>query len=177
MTGYRVFENATPDVDPSAWIDQTAVVIGQVSIGAQSSLWPQVVARGDINRITIGSRTNIQDGSILHVSHAGPHNPKGADLVIGDQVTVGHRVILHGCHVGDLCLIGMGAIVMDNVVVQPEVILGAGTLVPEGKTLESGYLYLGAPARRVRPLTPGERDYLPYAAEHYASLAERYRSS
>jgi carbonic anhydrase/acetyltransferase-like protein (isoleucine patch superfamily) len=119
MPNIRPFRGQFPRIAEGVWIDDTALVIGDVTIGRDSSLWPHVVARGDINRITIGSRTNVQDGSVLHVSHAGPFNPEGAAVVIGDAVTVGHRVTLHGCRIGDRCLIGMGAIVLDRAVVAP----------------------------------------------------------
>jgi len=175
MPNIRPFEGHFPRVAENVWIDDTALVIGEVAIGRGSSLWPYAVARGDINGITIGARTNIQDGSVLHVSHAGPFNPEGAALVIGDDATVGHRATLHGCTVGDHCLIGMGAIVLDRAVVEPRVMVGAGALVTPGQVLASGFLYVGQPARRARPLTEHEIAYLDYVAAHYVELAERYR--
>ncbi|HFE48679.1 MAG TPA: gamma carbonic anhydrase family protein [Chromatiaceae bacterium] len=171
----RDFADKSPDIANDAWIDPQATVIGDVRIGARSSLWPGVVARGDIHHIRIGSLSNIQDNSVLHVTHAGPFAPEGFALRIGDGVTVGHRVILHGCEIGDNSLIGMGAIVMDGAVVESGVMLGAGSVVPGGKRLESGYLYLGSPARKVRELRQSEIDYFGYSAEHYAQLAEAYR--
>ena len=173
MNQIRSFEQHTPAIDPQAWLDPLSLVIGDVEIGAHSSLWPLVVARGDINRIRIGCETNIQDGCVLHNSHDGPYMPGGSPLLIGDRVTVGHRAILHGCHIGNGCLIGMGAIVMDKAVVEDGVIVGAGALVTPGKVLRSGFLYTGSPARRSRALSDTEREY---SAAHYVKLAARHRA-
>ena len=123
-------------------------------------MWPLTVIRGDMHRIRIGARTSIQDGSVLHITHAGPFNPDGYPLTIGDDVTVGHKVILHGCTIGNRVLVGMGAIVMDGAVVEDEVVIGAGSLVPPGKRLESGYLYVGSPVKQARPLSDKEKAYL-----------------
>lgn len=152
------------------------LVIGDVHIGARSSIWPGVVVRGDINRIRIGRETNIQDGCILHNSHDGPFMPGGSPLIIGDRVTVGHKAVLHGCEIHDECLIGMGAIVMDKAVVESGVMVGAGSLVPPGKTLASGYLYTGSPVRQARPLTDREKEYFAYSAGYYVKLAQRHRN-
>ena len=176
MPNIRPFRGQFPRIAEGVYVDDTALVIGDVTIGRDASLWPMVVARGDINRIAIGARTNVQDGSVLHVSHAGPFNPEGAALVIGEDVTVGHRVTLHGCTIGDRCLIGMGAIVLDRAVVAPRVMIGAGALVSGGQVLESGFLYVGQPARRARPLTERELAYLDYVAAHYVELAGQYRA-
>ena len=173
----RDFADKSPDIDSNAWVDPQATVIGDVLIGARASLWPGVVARGDINSIRIGAMSNIQDNSVLHVTHAGPFAPQGFTLTIGSGVTVGHRVVLHGCEIGNDCLIGMGAIVMDGAVIEPGVMLGAGSLVPGGRRLETGFLYLGSPARRVRELHQDEVDYFAYSASHYAQLAEAYRQT
>ncbi len=169
----RSFENFVPDIHPSAYIDEAATVIGLVAVGADSSLWPGVVARGDVNSINIGESTNIQDGSILHVTHNSEFF-SGAGLEIGDNVTVGHLVCLHACKIEDNCLIGMGSLVMDGAVVQSGAMLGAGSLVAPGKVLEGGYLWLGRPAKRHRPLTDQEREYLAYSARHYVSLKNRH---
>ena len=175
MSDIRTFEEFTPDIHASAWVDHNCTVIGDVAIGADSSIWPGTVIRGDINAIRIGERTNIQDGSILHNSHDSEFMPGGSPLVIGDDVTVGHGVILHGCEIHDLCLIGMGATVMDRSVVQRHVIVAAGSLVPGGKVLESGYLYAGSPAKQVRRLTEDQVRYFAYSAAHYVKLARRHR--
>ncbi len=171
----RSFRNATPKIATSAYVDESAVVIGDVEIGEHSSVWPLTAIRGDINRIRIGDYSNVQDGSVLHVTHRGEFSPDGAELVIGDQVTVGHKVLLHGCRIGNQVLVGMGAIVMDNVVVEDRVMIGSGSLVSPGKLLESGYLYLGNPARQKRALTEREIEYFEYVASHYAKLKEDYR--
>lgn len=174
MADIRSFRDHHPRFGSSVYLDPRACIIGDVSIGRSSSVWPNVVIRGDVNRIRIGSESNIQDNSVLHNSHDSDYMPGGTPLIIGDRVTVGHSVILHGCEVGDLCLIGMGAIVMDRAVIEPEVMLAAGSLVPGGKSLESGYLYTGSPARQSRPLTDSEREYLAYSAAHYVRLAQAH---
>ncbi|MGD8999757.1 MAG: gamma carbonic anhydrase family protein [Granulosicoccaceae bacterium] len=170
----RPFEQHSPQIDPTAWVDDSAVVIGQVRIGADSSVWPLTAVRGDINAITIGARSNIQDGSVLHVTHDSEYAPGGFALSIGDDVTIGHKVILHACTIGNRCLVGMGSTVLDGVVFEDEVMLGAHSLVSPGKVLESGYLYLGAPARKARALTDRERAFLRYSATHYVELKNRY---
>ena len=170
----RPFESITPKIADSCYIDENADVIGDVVIDENSSVWPMSVIRGDVNFIRIGKNTNIQDGSVLHVSHAGGLNPQGAALIIGDNVTVGHKVILHACKIWNDCLIGMGSTVMDNVVIENHVMLGAGSVVTPGKTLKSGYLYLGAPCKKIRKLTPEECEYLTYSANHYVRLKNRY---
>jgi carbonic anhydrase/acetyltransferase-like protein (isoleucine patch superfamily) len=170
----RTFEDKSPQIADDAWVDHTAVVIGDVTLGPRASVWPYCVVRGDIHRIEIGAETNIQDGSILHVSHDSRFMPGGAPLILHERVTVGHQVVLHGCEVGELCLIGVGARVLDRVVIQPRTMLGAGTLVPPGRVLEGGYLYLGAPAERVRALTDNELEYLEYTAANYVRLAARH---
>ncbi len=164
-----------PRIADSVYIDPDSVVIGDVEIGEGSSVWPMTVIRGDIHHIRIGANTSVQDGSVLHVTHAGPFNPDGFPLIIGNEVTIGHKVMLHGCTIGNRILIGMSAIVMDGAVVEDEVIIAAGTLVPPGKVLESGYLYMGNPARQARPLKESELAFFSYTAKRYADLAARYR--
>ena len=163
-----------PLLGQHVYIDPSARVIGDVTLGDDASVWPGTVIRGDVNAIRIGAGTNIQDLSVLHVSHKSTRDPGGAPLTIGQHVTIGHNVVLHGCTIGDECLIGMGAIVMDKVVIQPRVLVGAGSLVPEGRVLESGYLYLGSPARRVRLLTEDELARFAYSAQHYIRLKNNY---
>lgn len=176
MPNIRPFAGVAPEIAADAWIDESAVVIGDVHVGARSSIWPGAVIRGDIHAIRIGADSNVQDASVLHVSHDSEFLPGGAALLIGDRVTIGHKVILHGCEIGNDCLVGMGAIVMDRAVLQPKVVVGAGSIVPGGKVLESGYLYVGAPARRVRELTEKELSYFGYSAEHYVRLAAKHRT-
>ncbi len=170
----RAFKGITPSVGAGSFVDESAVVIGDVEIGDNSSVWPLSVIRGDVNRIRIGNHSNIQDGCVLHVSHAGEFNPDGADLQIGNHVTVGHKVLLHGCRIGNQCLIGMGSIIMDNVVIEDQVMIGSGSLVPPGKHLETGYLYLGNPTRQIRALTQRELELLNYLADHYVLLKNQY---
>lgn len=172
----RSYQDYSPQLGQRVYIDESARLIGRVQCGDDVSFWPMSVARGDVNEIEIGSRSNIQDGSVLHVTHDGPYTPGGIALRIGKEVTVGHKVILHACKIGDRCLIGMGAIVMDGAVVGDEVIVAAGSLVSPGKTLESRSLYRGSPARRVRDLTDQEIEQLAYSAHHYVRLKDRYRS-
>jgi len=170
----RGFEGHEPVLGAGVYVDEAALVVGDVLLGDESSVWPHAVVRGDIQQIRVGPRTNIQDGAVLHVTHDSRWNPGGFPLVIGREVTVGHAVVLHGCTVGDQCLVGMGAVVMDGAYLGPGLILGAGSLVPPGKVLEGGYLWVGRPARRVRPVTEDEQAYLEYAAAHYVTLKDRH---
>ncbi|MBS7662769.1 gamma carbonic anhydrase family protein [Pseudomonas lalucatii] len=170
----RSYQQFTPQLGERVFVDASAVILGDVEIGDDSSVWPLVVIRGDMHSIRIGERSSVQDGSVLHITHAGPFNPGGYPLNIGDDVTVGHKVTLHGCSVGNRVLIGMGSIVMDGVVIEDEVVLGAGSLVPPGKRLQSGYLYVGSPARQARPLTEQERSYFRYSADNYVRLKDQH---
>ena len=170
----RSYQQFTPQLGERVFVDASAVILGDVEIGDDSSVWPLVVIRGDMYSIRIGERSSVQDGSVLHITHAGPFNPGGYPLNIGDDVTVGHKVTLHGCSVGNRVLIGMGSIVMDGVVIEDEVVLGAGSLVPPGKRLQSGYLYVGSPARQARPLTEQERSYFRYSADNYVGLKDQH---
>ena len=170
----RSYQQFTPLLGERVFVDASAVVLGDVEIGDDSSVWPLVVIRGDMHSIRIGERSSVQDGSVLHITHAGPFNPGGYPLNIGDDVTIGHKVVLHGCNVGNRVLIGMGSIVMDGVVIEDEVVLGAGSLVPPGKRLESGYLYVGSPAKQARPLSEKERSYFSYSAANYVRLKDQH---
>ncbi len=170
----RTFGPHTPRLGERTFVDTSAVVIGDVEIGTDSSVWPLTVIRGDMHRIRIGKRTSVQDGSVLHITHAGPFNPDGYPLLIGDDVTIGHKVMLHGCTVGHRILIGMGSTVMDGAVVEDEVIIGAGSLVPPGKRLQSGFLYVGSPVKQARPLTDKERSFFTYTAGNYVKLKDQH---
>jgi carbonic anhydrase/acetyltransferase-like protein (isoleucine patch superfamily) len=163
-----------PAIGDRVFLHPSCQIIGDVTIGDDSSVWCNTVLRGDVNRIEIGRGTNIQDLTMGHVSHKTPAKPEGSPLVIGDYVTVGHSVILHGCTIGNDCLIGMGSIVMDDVVVPDYVMIGAGSLISPGKVLESGMLYMGRPAKAVRKLTDEEIAYLRYSAEHYIRVKNNY---
>lgn len=170
----RPYLDALPHLGERVYVDPAATVIGQVTLADDVSIWPGAVVRGDVNVIHIGARSNIQDGAVCHVTHDGPYSPGGAALMIGADVTVGHRAVLHACTIGARCLIGMGALVLDGAVLEEEVMLGAGALVPPGKRLESGWLYVGSPARPARLLREAERAFLAYSAAHYVRVKDRY---
>ncbi|MCW8884026.1 MAG: gamma carbonic anhydrase family protein [Motiliproteus sp.] len=170
----RSYQGMTPKLEKRVFVDPSSVVLGDVEIGEDSSIWPLVAVRGDMHRIRIGARTSIQDGSVLHITHAGPYNPDGFPLLIGDDVTVGHQAMLHGCTIGNRILVGMGAMVMDGAVVEDEVIIGAGSLVPPGKRLKSGYLYVGRPVKQARPLTEKEMTFFKYTAANYVRLKDKH---
>lgn len=170
----RDFEGASPRLAAGVYVDPAATVIGAVEIETDSSLWPGAVVRGDVNRIRIGARTNIQDGAILHVTHDGPYTPGGRPLIIGAEVTIGHGAILHACTIGDACLIGMHATVLDGAVVHVHAMIGAGAVVTPGTIVGEGELWLGNPARRARALGQGEIEQLHYSARHYVRLKDTY---
>ncbi len=170
----RPFCHSTPQIHPSAFIDASAVVTGKVWIGEGASVWPCVSIRGDLMEIHIGARSNIQDGSVIHTTHQSDFSPQGYGVTMGCDVTVGHNVTLHGCTLEDEILIGMGSIILDGVYIPSQVLIGAGSLVAPGKILESGYLYLGNPAKKVRVLTDAERRFFKYSAQHYVTLATRH---
>ncbi len=170
----RSFQQYRPSVGANAYIDEMAMIIGNVTIGDDSSVWPFACIRGDIHPIIIGERTSIQDGSVLHVTHDSEYHPGGAPLTIGNDVTVGHKVTLHACTLSSLCIIGMGSIILDNAVVESEVILGAGSVVPPGKKLTSGYLWVGSPAIKKRPLSEQELAFIRYSAMSYVKLKNQY---
>jgi carbonic anhydrase/acetyltransferase-like protein (isoleucine patch superfamily) len=166
----RSYLDYKPDIDATAWLASNVDVIGRVKLGADTSIWYQSVLRGDVNSITIGERTNIQDHTVIHNSGDTP-------CVVGDDVTVGHKVLLHGCEVQNLCLVGMGSIVMDHAVLEEGCFLAAGSLVPEGKVLRGGYLYAGSPARERRKLTDEEKNFLIQSAKHYVKLSKAHRDT
>ena len=170
----RSFQGIKPKIADSAYIDEDAVIIGDVTIGADSSVWPTVTIRGDVHKISIGNRTNIQDGSVLHVTADNEYNPGGFPLTVGDGVTVGHKAILHACTVEDYALVGMGAIILDGATIRAKALVGAGSVVGPGKDIEGGYLWLGSPAKKIRLLTEKELAYLEYSAQHYVNLKNKY---
>jgi carbonic anhydrase/acetyltransferase-like protein (isoleucine patch superfamily) len=171
----RRFKDHLPTIPQSAWVDPSAVIIGDVTLGEDVSVWPHAAIRGDVNQITIGHQTNIQDGAVLHCTHDGPYSPGGQPLIIGDRVTIGHQACLHGCTVEHDVLIGIGATVLDGVIIEHHVMVGAGALVPPGKVLSSGFLYVGSPAKQARTLTDKELEFLSYSATHYVKVANAHR--
>lgn len=168
------FNGHFPLIAAGVYVHQSATVIGHVNLGENVSVWPGAVIRGDINFIKIGAGSNIQDCAVLHVNHQSSSDPNGAPLIIGENVTIGHTVILHGCILHNECLIGMGSIVMDKAVVQRHVLVAAGSLVPEGKVLESGYLYMGSPVKKIRALTEEEIAFFMFSANGYVQLKDEY---
>ncbi len=174
MNNIRPYHDRSPHYDDTVFIDPTAVVIGDVTIGRDSSVWPLVAIRGDVNFIEIGARSNVQDGSILHVARPTPDNPHGYPLRIGDDVTIGHGAILHACTIGNRTLIGMGSTVLDGAVLEEDLLLAAGSLVPPGKRLTAGQLWRGSPATAIRQLKPTEIEWLHESAKHYVRLKGDY---
>ena len=172
--GIRSFQNKVPSQGERVFVDPASTVIGEVTLGDDSSVWPGAVVRGDMHRIVIGSRTSVQDNAVLHITHDSAFNPGGFPLTLGDDVTVGHQAMLHGCTIGDRVMIGMQTMIMDGAVVESDVMLAAGSLVSPGKRLASGWLYRGRPARAVRELTAKEIEFLPYVAGNYVKLKDQY---
>lgn len=170
----KSFRGKMPQLGERVWVDENAVIIGDVTIGDDSSVWPLVAIRGDMHSITIGARTSIQDNSCLHITHASTYKPEGYPLSIGDDVTVGHMAMLHGCTVGSRVLVGMGTTILDGAVIEDEIIIGAGSLVPPGKRLESGFMYMGSPVKQIRPLNEKEIEYFQYAGLNYVKLKDEY---
>ncbi|GAB4221772.1 MAG: gamma carbonic anhydrase family protein [Francisella sp.] len=173
----RSFNGKDPIISPSAYVDESATVIGDVVLNDDASVWPQVSIRGDLLNITIGKGSNIQDCSTLHTTEYPKDSGEGFSLKVGDYVTVGHGVILHGCEIQNNSLIGMGSIILDGAVVESWVIVGAGSLVPPGKVLKSGYLYLGSPVKKIREINDKEKQMIKENAEHYITVKNRYKSS
>lgn len=169
----RTYRGVAPQLGARVYVDPQACVIGRVTIGEDSSVWPMAVVRGDVHEIRIGARTSVQDGSVLHVVHDGPV-PGGLPLVIGDDVTIGHNVTLHACTIGSRCLIGMGAIVLDGAIVEDEVLVAAGAVVPPRKRLPARTLWVGNPAKQLRTLTDAEVAGLAYSARHYVKVKDGY---
>ncbi|AAG58401.1 gamma carbonic anhydrase family protein [Escherichia coli] len=170
----RPYRDLFPQIGQRVMIDDSSVVIGDVRLADDVGIWPLVVIRGDVHYVQIGARTNIQDGSMLHVTHKSSYNPDGNPLTIGEDVTVGHKVMLHGCTIGNRVLVGMGSILLDGAIVEDDVMIGAGSLVPQNKRLESGYLYLGSPVKQIRPLSDEEKAGLRYSANNYVKWKDEY---
>lgn len=174
MNNIRPYLEHTPQIDDSCYIDTMSVVIGDVQLAENVSVWPFAVIRGDVNSIQIGKNSNVQDHCMLHVSHKKPSKPNGSPLIIGEDVTIGHHVTLHGCTIGNRVLVGINTVILDDVIIEDDVMIGAGSLVPPRKRLESGYLYVGSPIQKVRPLTDEEKAFLAYSAQHYVKVAGNY---
>ncbi|MGO1310633.1 MAG: gamma carbonic anhydrase family protein [Kluyvera intermedia] len=172
----RRYKDLFPVIGDRVMIDASSVIVGDVRLADDVSIWPLVAARGDVNYIQIGARSNIQDGSVLHVTHTSAKNLQGNPLIVGEDVTVGHKVMLHGCTIGNRVLVGMGSILLDGVIVEDDVMIGAGSLVPQHKRLESGYLYLGSPVKQIRPLKEAELEGLRYSANNYVKWKDDYLS-
>ncbi len=170
----HAYKGIIPTLGNSVYIEDSAVLYGDITLADDVSIWPLVAARGDVNDITIGERSNIQDGTILHVSRPTASNQSGYPLIIGADVTVGHQCMLHGCVLGDRILVGMGSVVMDGVIVEDDVFIGAGSVVPPNKTLKSGFLYVGNPIKQIRPLKQTELDFLTQSAINYVELKNEY---
>ncbi|MBB3344707.1 gamma carbonic anhydrase family protein [Luteimonas sp. RC10] len=171
----RPYRNIAPQLGARVYVDPAATVIGDVHLGDDVSVWPGTVIRGDVNHVRIGARTSVQDGTVIHVSHAGPHAKLGGfATIVGNDVTVGHKAILHACTIGDAVLVGMGAIVLDGVVIGRHAMIGAGAVVPPGREIGEGELWVGNPARCVRRLTEAQIEGLRYSAAHYVRLKDEY---
>lgn len=177
MTTLRPYLGRLPTLGQRVYVDPAAIVIGDVVLGDDVSIWPGTIIRGDVNFIRIGARSNVQDGTIIHVSHHSPYNQAGYPTLVGEDVTVGHGVILHACTIGDRCLIGMGARLLDGATVQTHGFVGAGAVVGPGKTIGEGELWLGNPARLARTLSDKEIESLLYSAQHYVRLKDQYRNA
>ncbi len=174
MPHLRPYLGIFPKLGERAYVDPAASVIGDVVIGDDASIWPGAVVRGDVHYIRIGARTNIQDGAIVHVTHAGPYTGDGFPCVIGDDVTIGHAAVIHACTIEDACLIGMHATVLDGAVVKKHGFVAAGAVIAPGKVVGEGELWMGQPARRVRVLDAAQIEQLYYSAAHYVKLKDRY---
>ena len=170
----RPYQGIYPTLGNNVYIDESSVILGDITLGDDVSIWPLVAARGDVNHMTIGARSNVQDGCVLHVTRRSTGTPDGYSLSIGEDVTVGHKCVLHGCTLKNRILVGMGAVVMDNVTVNDDVIIGAGALVPPNKTLEAGHLYEGHPEKRIRKLKEAELKFLKESAANYVRLKDEY---
>lgn len=174
MTSIRPYLDRFPVLGPRVYVDEAATVIGDVVLGEDVSVWPGTVIRGDVNHIRIGARTNVQDGTIIHVSHHSPYNKAGYPTLIGEDVTIGHGTIIHACTIEDQCLIGMGACILDGATVKRQGFLGAGAVLGPGKVVGEAELWLGNPARLARKLSDKEVESLLYSAQHYVRLKDHY---
>lgn len=176
MANLRAYRGVSPKLGERVYVDPAATVIGDVELADDVSIWPGAVVRGDVEKIRIGARSNVQDGAVLHVTHDGPYTPGGLPCLVGSDVTIGHAAVIHACTVEDCCLIGMHATVLDGAVVKRHAFVGAGALVAPGKVVGKGELWIGNPARCVRRLSDTEIETLHYSAQHYVELKDDYLS-
>jgi carbonic anhydrase/acetyltransferase-like protein (isoleucine patch superfamily) len=174
MASLRTYRNKRPTLGARVYVDPAATVIGAVELGDDVSIWPGAVLRGDVQRIVVGARSNVQDGAVLHVTHDGPYSPGGRPCRIGVGVTIGHGAVVHACTVGDHALIGMHATVLDGAVIGRHGFVGAGSVVTPGKLVGEGELWVGNPARCVRQLGEQEIAQLHYSADQYVLLKDSY---
>jgi carbonic anhydrase/acetyltransferase-like protein (isoleucine patch superfamily) len=177
INNLRTYQGHFPQIDAQAYIDPSAIIIGQVSIGANSSIWCNSVLRGDVSYIKIGNNSNIQDLTMLHVSHENLPFNQEIGLTIGDNVTIGHNCCLHACYLEDNVFVGMGTTILDNAYLEKNVMVGAGSLIPPNKRLETGYLYFGNPIKQIRKLSAQEIEHINYSAQHYVKIANQHRNS
>lgn len=167
----RQYLEHIPQIHATAYVDDSAIIIGKVTIGENASIWCNAVARGDVSSISIGKNTNIQDLTMLHVTHYNKGKTDETPLIIGDNVTIGHNCCLHACTLEDNTFVGMGTTIIDNAYIEKNVMIGANSFVPQNKRLVSGYLYFGNPVKQIRPLTAEEIEHIQYSADHYVKIA------
>ncbi|MET0329900.1 MAG: gamma carbonic anhydrase family protein [Dyella sp.] len=174
MNPLRRYKGIAPTLGQRVYVDPAATVIGQVTLGDDVSIWPGAVLRGDVHAITVGARSNVQDGAVVHVTHDGPYSPGGMPTVVGEGVTIGHGAVIHACTIEDYCLIGMHATVLDGAVVRRYGFVGAGSVIPPGKVVGERELWLGNPARCVRLIDARQVEQLHYSAAHYVTIKDSY---
>jgi len=177
MSAVISFQGKTPRIHPTAFIAPGSRIIGDVEIGEGSSVWYNCVLRGDVNRIRIGARTNIQDGTVIHVDSPKPGSPDGLPTIIGDDVLIGHMVMLHGSVLHDRAFVGLGGIVMDGCTIESDAMLAAGAMLTPGKIIRAGELWMGRPAKKLRDLSPEEIAGNRAGVAHYVQLAAAHKAA
>lgn len=171
------FAGNTPLIDPTAFVAPGARLIGDIEIGAEASIWYNCVLRGDVNRIRIGARTNVQDGTVIHVDSPEPGHDAGSPTIIGEDVLIGHMAMVHGCTLEDRAFVGLGSIVMDGCVIEGDAMLAAGAMLTPGKRIPAGQLWAGRPAKYVRDLTPEQISGMRAGVVHYVEMAKRHAAA
>jgi carbonic anhydrase/acetyltransferase-like protein (isoleucine patch superfamily) len=174
MNHLRSFKGVIPTLGERTYVDPAATVIGDVVLGDDVSIWPNAVLRGDVHYIRIGARSNVQDGTVIHVTHDGPYSPGGFPTIVGEGVTIGHAAVIHACTIEDYCLIGMHATVLDGAVIKKYGFVAAGSVIPPGKIVGERELWVGNPARCMRQLSDQQIEQLHYSADHYVRLKDVY---